>query len=308
LFLKVLQHPRHWSGLDRVPPHFRAEFTDSFPWRAELAAWDPEFLGALPDGLRVPRLYRLVELPDDRVAVWMEDVAVSDDAWSVPRFSRGAGLLGQLAANRCDAELLASCEVPAGFGVRKYVKGPVTGALFALRDPGVWGHPSLNTSLGRQVRGDLLDLAPRIPAILDLLEELPQALPHGDASPQNLLVPRDEPDSLVAIDIAFQCPLAIGSDLAQLLVGLVHAGEMPAHALPEIHAAVAPAFTAGFAAAGGSVRLDEVRTAEIGNLVVRSAFTSIPFDRLDRVPAAEIASRLELSRFIAELAGGLPLS
>jgi len=307
LFLKVLQHPRHWSGLDRVSVHVRAEFTDRFPWRAELAAWDPEFLGALPNGLRVPRLYRLVELPADRVAVWMEDIAVGDQTWSVPRFARAAGLLGQLAANRCDAEILASCGVPVGFGVRKYVDGPVTGALFALRDRALWLHPSLNTQLGRQVRGDLRELAVRIPSILDLLDGLPQALPHGDASPQNLLVPRDEPDSLVAIDIAFQCPLAVGSDLAQLLVGLVHAGEMPARALPEIHAALAPAFTAGFTAGGGSVRLDEVRAAEIGNLVVRSAFTSIPFDRLDRVSAAEIASRLELSRFIVELAGDLPL-
>jgi hypothetical protein len=307
VFLKVLQHPRHWSGLDRVPVHVRAEFTDSFPWRAELAAWDPEFSAALPEGLRVPRLYRLVELPDDRVAVWMQDVAVSDERWSVQRFVSAARLLGQLAANRCDAELLAGCGVPAGYGVRKYVDGPVTGALLALRDTGVWRHPSLDTPLGRQVRGELLELAPQVPAILDLLDGLPQALPHGDASPQNLLVPRDEPDSLVAIDIAFQCPLAIGSDLAQLLVGLVHAGEMPVQQLPEIHAALAPAFTAGFAAGWGSVRLDDVRAAEIGNLVVRSAFTSIPFDRLDRTPAAEIASRLELSRFIVDLARALPM-
>ncbi|HYN71017.1 MAG TPA: hypothetical protein VES60_00835 [Nakamurella sp.] len=307
VFLKVLQHPRHWAGLDRVPVDVRAEFTDSFPWRAELAAWDPEFLAALPEGLRVPRLYRLVELPDDRVAVWMQDVAVSDERWSVHRFARAARLLGRLATNRCDAALLASCGVPAGYGARKYVDGPVTGALFALRDSGVWRHPSLDTPLGRQVRGELLELAPQVPAILDLLDGLPQALPHGDASPQNLLVPRDDPDSLVAIDIAFQCPLAIGSDLGQLLVGLVHAGEMPVQQLPEIHAALAPAFTAGFAAGGGSVRLDDVRAAEIGNLVVRSAFTSIPFDRLDRTPAAEIASRLELSRFIVELAGQLPL-
>ena len=179
VFLKVLQHPRHWSGLDRVPVHVRAEFTDSFPWRAELAAWDPEFLAALPEGLRVPRLYRQVELPDERVAVWMQDVPVSDERWSVQRFVSAARLLGQLAANRCDAELLAGCGVPAGYGVRKYVDGPVTGAPFALRDTAVWRHPSLDTPLGRQVRGELLELAPQVPAILDLLDGLPQALPHG---------------------------------------------------------------------------------------------------------------------------------
>ena len=89
VFLKVLQHPRHWARLTEVPPAFRADFVNSFPWRAELAAWEPEFLAALPAGLRVPRLYRLVELPDDRVAIWMEDVAISDDPWTVARFERG---------------------------------------------------------------------------------------------------------------------------------------------------------------------------------------------------------------------------
>ena len=111
----------------------------------------------------------------------------------------------------------------------------------------------------------------------------------------------------MAIDIGFQCPLAVGSDLAQLLVGLVHAGEIAVRELPGIVAVLAPAFTEGFTAGGGSVRLEVVRAAEIGNLVVRSAFTSIPFDRLDWTTAAEIANRLELSMFIAGLARGLPL-
>jgi hypothetical protein len=33
VFVKVLQHPRHWPGLDRIPPPLRQEFCDQFPWR-----------------------------------------------------------------------------------------------------------------------------------------------------------------------------------------------------------------------------------------------------------------------------------
>ena len=64
------------------------------------------------------------------------------------------------------------------------------------------------------------------------MDTLPQALPHGDASPQNLLVPADDPDTFVAIDVSFQNPQAVGFDLGQLLVGLTHAGLLPAAALP----------------------------------------------------------------------------
>ena len=86
VFVKVLQHPRHWRLLDRVPDEVREDFLTSFPWRAELGAWKPSFAGRLPAGLRVPALYRVIELPEDRVAVWMEDIAASDEAWTAARF------------------------------------------------------------------------------------------------------------------------------------------------------------------------------------------------------------------------------
>jgi hypothetical protein len=307
VFLKVLQHPRHWNRLMEVPPPFRTDFVNTFPWRAELAAWEPEFLAALPAGLRVPRLYRLVELPDDRVAVWMEDVAICADPWSVNRFERAAALLGGLAANRCGADLLAASPVPPGFGLRRFADGPVIGGVMALRDDSLWQHPLLATALARDVRAELLELAPRIPAILDMLDRCPQALPHGDASPQNLLVPCSESDTLVAIDIAFQCPLAFGYDLGQLLVGLAHAGELAPSALAVIHETLVPAFVDGTARAGRPVAADDVWRGYIGSLIVRSAFTSIPFDRLTD-PAAEtvISARLELTRFIIGLAAELP--
>jgi hypothetical protein len=99
---------------------------------------------------------------------------------------------------------------------------------------------------------------------LDTLDEMPQALPHGDASPQNLLIPRGARDQLVAIDIAFQCPLAIGFDLGQLLIGLVHAGQMPAARLPEVDDVLVPSFVEGMKEHGCDVPRDQVEYSYLG--------------------------------------------
>jgi hypothetical protein len=306
VFLKVLQHPRHWAGLASIPPFLRTEFVETFPWRSELDAWEPEFAAALPDGLRVPELYLLVELPQDRVAVWMEDIEVADEPWSLERFGRAADLLGRLAARRCSTDMLDSCPVPRGFAVRKYAEGPVFGALSALDNDELWRHSALNTEQGQRVRVELQRLGPLVPRILDMLDRCPQSLPHGDASPQNLLVPRAQPDTLVAIDIAFQCPVAIGFDLAQLLVGLAHAGEVRAADLPGVHRVLQPAFARGFADAGGRIDAADLSRGYLGSLIIRNAFTSIPYGELDRLPASAIAERLALTDVLCGLAADLP--
>jgi hypothetical protein len=74
----------------------------------------------------------------------------------------------------------------------------------------LWRDPRVIAWGGGRLRGDLQELARRVPGMLDWLDQLPQALPQGDASPQNLLVAATEPDTLVTIDAAFQCPLAVG--------------------------------------------------------------------------------------------------
>jgi hypothetical protein len=85
-----------------------------------------------------------------------------------------------------------------------------------------------------------------VPELLDRLDVMPQALPHGDASLQNLLVPADALDSFVAIDVSFQNPQVVGFDL----------GQLPAAALPELHAVLVPAFTDGLRAEGGQASAD----------------------------------------------------
>ena len=95
LFCKLLQHVRHWPGIEQMPPHIVADFIAQLPWRVELDLWEPWQIATLPAGLRPPVLQALVELPDDRAAVWMEDVEECASGWDLDRYRRAAFLLGR---------------------------------------------------------------------------------------------------------------------------------------------------------------------------------------------------------------------
>ena len=103
--------------------------------------------------------------------------------------------------------------------------------LPALRAGQIWRHPLASAALRQSgdpaLPGDMLTLAGRLPGVLDMLDRLPQTYAHGDASPQNLLLPVREPGTVIVIDWGFGSLLPVGFDLGQLLVGLAHAGPQP---------------------------------------------------------------------------------
>ena len=125
----------------------------------------------------------------------------------------------------------------AGCALRMYAEGRVVHwAAGAIRNDAIWGHPAMQAVVqdlheGR-LRADLLTAVERLPELFSIAESLPATYVHGDAHPQNLLAQADEPDEFVVIDWGFNCPLAVGFDLGQLLVGLAHAGELDVNDWP----------------------------------------------------------------------------
>ncbi len=305
VFVKLLWHLRHWPRLGMLPEHIRDEFAAEFPWRQELDMWQPPFAARLPRGLRVPELYGITDLGDDRLLLWMEDVDADETCWDIEKFALAARLLGGLAALSASPQLFATTYLPPGAGLRMYVGGRVNlGAVPALHDDALWRHPLLAEAADPDLRQDLLRLASELPSILDSLDTLPQAVPHGDASPQNLLVPRGSADELVAIDISFQSPMAVGFDLGQLLIGLVHAGQMPAAKLAEVHEVLVPSFVDGLKEHGLDVPAEQVEQGYLGCLLARAGFTSLPFELIGQPVTAELEAlfreRTVLTRFIVD--------
>lgn len=300
LFCKVLQHVRYWPALPFLPLPTREHFVNEFPWRSELEVWEPLFTDRLPAGLRPPQLYLIADLGGDRLAVWMEDVAHDPAPWDTARFTRAARLLGRFAGRSASAEVLAACPRPVGYALRMYAENSVpTRALVPLADDDLWSNPRL--AAHADLRSTLRRLGVRIPELLDRLDALPQSMPHGDASPQNLLVPADSPDEFVVIDISFQTPQAVGFDLGQLLVGLVHADLVPATELGAVADAIEPAFVAGLADVGSTVTTVEVEQGFWISLLLRTGFDSMRYDLVDSADRAEaytFEQRLELTRFV----------
>lgn len=282
LFCKVLQHVRHWEALRFLPADDAEHFLASFPWRAELELWDPAVQATLPPGLRSPVLHGVVDLGDDRCAVWQEDVVQDESPWDDERFARAALLLGRWNARSSTPEVLASCPLPPGYALRMYAERSIPArGLVPLRDDALWSHPWLADHA--DLRAELLDLGEQVPTMLDRLDAFVQAMPHGDASPQNLLVPADEPRSFVVIDISFRSPHALGFDLSQLVLGLVHAGLRPAASVGATADLVDAAYLEGLHAEGIADQDDAVRDASATTGLLRSAFDGFRYDLL---PAA----------------------
>lgn len=302
LFCKVLQHVRHWPVLAQLPPPMAAQFVEQFPWRAELALWDPRVQACLPDGLRSPVLHRVVELPDDRAAVWMEDVVEHPAPWDLRRYARAAHLLGRWNARATAPQVLAVGGLPPGFALRMYAERsvPLRG-LAPLGDDDLWAHPWLAPHA--RLRQRLRAAGERVGELLDGLDTHRQALPHGDASPQNLLVPADAPDSFVAIDVSFTSPHALGFDLGQLVVGPVHASLVPAAGLSGVVAGVVPAYLEGLVAEGVHASEADVRWAFAASALLRSGLDAVPYHlvgSIDTGAEALVAERLALSAFLLD--------
>jgi hypothetical protein len=244
------------------------------------------------------------------MALWVEFVETSETRWNITRYQHAAGLLGRLAGRRTAEAAAWPVGSAGGMGLRNMAGGLLGLKIFPLIAGGsLCRNALLEKHTDRTLRADLLTLAGRVPAMLDHLDRLTPSIGHGDACPQNLLVPADAPDTLVAIDISWQFPEAIGFDLGQLLVGLAHTGELPAEKLPEVHDVLLSAYLDGLGAEGCDVDIDDVRYGFDAAMVIRSAFTSMPWDELNDPVTAEldasVASRAALTRYLVNVGLGL---
>lgn len=312
-FIKKLRSVRHWPMIHIIPEPARQNFIDNMPWLLEVAVHRSDIAAILPDGLRLPTAYRIDEHEDDRAVLWMENVDEVPGCWPMERFERAAYLLGRLSARRqvhlVKPFLPRAGVATAGIGLRYYTHGRVQlDALPGLADDQTWRHPMLASAVcntgDHGLRDELIELAARLPAVLDALDALPQTYQHGDASPQNLLVPKDNEGEFVAIDWGFDCPQAVGFDLGQLLIGLAHAGELSPDALPAVHRTILPAFMEGLAADGMIVPEEQVRYGYLGSLLCRAAFTALPLEMFGKFDAATedlFYERVRLTRAIVDL-------
>ena len=201
VFVKLIRSWRHWPMLHIIPPDVREAMLQHPGWRNEPAIYQSDLASILPPGLRMPQVLHVRDLGDERFALWLEDVTAADGRWDLPRFERAARLLGQLTARMTAGDLLPSTvERSPGLMTRGFYASRLRGYAFPLlENDATWEHPAVAAAVDGNLRADLLELSNRLPAMLEKLDRLPQALIHGDACPQNLLVPHPG-DEFVVVD------------------------------------------------------------------------------------------------------------
>ena len=93
-------------------------------WRAEADVYESGLLVSLVDGLRAPRLLKVIELEEGGVRLWLEDVITTDLAWTSDRLIEAAGLLGRMSRLYLTLDAnpplpvrgMSDGDVPASFG------------------------------------------------------------------------------------------------------------------------------------------------------------------------------------------------
>ena len=304
-FVKVVRSFRHWPRWAQLPQGARDILGDATVWRHEVGLYTSDLGAVLPAGMRLPGLYGVVDLGDDRMMLVLEDVDVDPSPWDRKRYARAARLLGQLHVRMTAGEGLPrrSTERPAELVNMMYTSRLVPVALPALSADATWQHTLLAGET--ELRADLAELARRLPELVEVASRLPQLQGHGDASPHNLLVPKQQPDSFVVIDWAMAGLAAAGDDLGQLLIGHAHDGVLAATDLPALHELLVHAYREGLA--DEEFRLDEdvVRAGMDTGLAVRSAFTALPLERLGEPITDDLrnvfAGRIELTRYLVDI-------
>lgn len=305
VFVKVVRAYRHWPRYPLLPAQARAAFDEPELWRHEVELYRSDLGRVLPPGMRLPQLHGVVELPDDRVVLVLEDVQADPSPWPADRYADAARRLGRLHVRLSRAHGIPHrrSEQRSELLHAMYTSRLVPVALPMLLADEVWRHPLLRHE--QDLRGDLAELARRLPALVGRVAELPQLRAHGDACPQNLLVPIDDPDTFVVIDWAMSSLAAIGDDLGQLLVGHAHDGVLAVTELPALRDALVQAYLVGLATEGVHASTDDVRLGMDGGLAVRSAFTALPVERLAEPVTDElthhVAQRVELTRYLVEV-------
>jgi len=245
--------------------------------------------------------------------LWTEWVDIDDRAWTDDDFRRAGRLLGQLAARRREGQpindrLPALDQQGPNFGMHHYVQNRVIRGIGAdLADDRIWQHPRLQAACGgdaETLRADMRALIDRIPMLMAELDSMPQTQPHGDASPQNLLLSAAEPGTVIVTDWGFGGFHSVGMDLSQLLVGLAHAGLLDPGTIPGLLELVVDAYTDGLADGGWPQPRELVHRGALLTVLCRSALTALPFAELDVGTDADLAARVALTRVLIGLRTG----
>lgn len=311
MVVKVIQSPLLWQGIEQVPEAFRAALAARYPWRTEAQVYASGLGDVMPQGGRLPAVFKIAELDSQRTAIWMEDVADAAMAgWTDRCFADAARFLGRLSGCAGARECLAAIpDASTPEGLRFFVEGVGANVFIpAIQGESLWRHPVVADAADADLIAGLRGLADRAYALVEEIIALPQLPAHGDASPQNLLVEvlpdGPAPASFAVIDWGRYGLACSGFDLGQLLSGWVNQGVMAGHELYRLGPVCLEAYCAGLADSGAGVDEASVRRGHAASMAIFTGLSAIPIQKLAEHDSAAlrslVAARADMARFVLD--------
>ena len=278
-----------------VPEEFRAMVLNDLHWHDEPRLYELGLDAHLPEGIRVPRIWR-IDRADDAITLWMEDV---DDhpTWDSDRYHRSAVALGRMAGRWPEDRAVADLALTRR-SMHNLFFGKITNLdLKALAEDSFWSAAPVSELNDHSLRGDLATLARRMPALLDHALTLPHGMAHGDAAPANLLDPGD--GDIVAVDWSYGASAPMGSDLSQLFAGRYDSGDASPDDIGGLIRTIVDGFCEGLDAEGSGVTRQQVEAAFAIHLGVRTVFSALIVQGGEDMTAAELERLLGVRSALA---------
>lgn len=311
--VKLVQSPLLWTGIEQVPSHLREGLAQHYRWRTEAEVYASELADAMPAGGRLPKVYCIEDLDDQRSAIWMEDVSECPGAeWTDARFRDAARLLGRVAGSAEVRELgPAICAARDAERLRFYLNGVGAMVLIpGIRGDDLWKVPAVADTADPRLIAGLRSLTDRAAELVEEVIALPALPAHGDASPQNLLIEGsvDGPGgstSFAVIDWGLYGGACAGFDLGQLLAGWVNQGAMSGEDLYRLEPLCLGAYCEGLADSGADVAESTVRRGHAASMSLFAGLQAVATQRLAEPDSEElrafVAGRVQMARFVLDL-------
>jgi hypothetical protein len=307
-FRFFVKHVQSWSRsplFEAVPPPFREAAAASVPWRTEPLVYRSDLATRLPTGFSMPTAVAVHDVDDLSCALWLEEVPVTNGAWTTQDLEHAAYLLGRLAASPRVRPLASVGEQDRRRSARDYADGRLAIQVVPmLRDDDLWGHPMLAGTFDEGLRDRMLAEAGHVDQYVLEIESVPLGTAHGDACTNNLLRTADSTD-IVLIDYGFWSTQPFGFDLGQLLLGDEQLGRRRADSLVEVEDACLPAYVRGLRDEGAVVDEAVVQRAHALQMLLYSGLSAAPFELLAQPPSpempAKVRERAAMARFVLDL-------
>ncbi len=215
LILKVIQSPAN-LGLTNMGEGENQSHWNY--WKRELLFYQSDILDHLPEGLRAPECYDVIEMPGDIGFLWLEDIC--DDfggEWTLDRYALTAFHLG-----RMNGIQLIENNQPVYPWLSLNRNHQWIDLLPNWKEVD-WNHPLMRNRYPPESENSFKQMLMESDKFLDQLEQLPQTFNHGDTYPTNFMSQKDENgnDQTIALDWALMGLQPIGDDLSQFVFGVM---------------------------------------------------------------------------------------